>query len=80
MNRFIPSTEDTLLFRMSRNAEDYPRHKGCFEVQYNKVQRRVFNTLVEAFLFYFTLEEEATLWDKTHTSVLIETKVTFHLN
>ena len=80
MNRFIESTTGTVLFRMSRNAECYKGDKGKFEVRYQQGRRKLFFTLLDAFLFYFTIEEEAELWEKTHEPVLIETKVKLCLN
>lgn len=80
MKRLIQSTDDTMLFRLSRDAEFYKGDKGRFEVVYNKKQKRVFYTLLEAFLFYFTVDEAAELWDKTQEQVLIEEKVIFFLN
>ncbi len=80
MNRFIPSTEGTILFRMSDSAEYYNEDRGVFEVRYNTIYTRLFPTLLEAFLFYYTVEEEAQLWDKTLSPLLIETKIKLHLN
>ena len=80
MNRFIPSTEGTILFRMSNSAEYYNEDRGVFEVRYNGIHTRLFPTLLEAFLFYYTVEEEAQLWDKTLSPMLIESKVKLHLN
>lgn len=80
MNRFIPSTEGTILFRMSNNAEFYNENNGFFEVRYNHTYTKVFSTLLEAFLFYYTVEDEAQLWDKTVCPFLIESKVMLHMN
>jgi hypothetical protein len=80
MNRFIHSTEGTVLFRMSNDAEYYNEGKGVFEVRYNAVFTRLFSSLLEAFLFYYTVEEEAQLWDKTSSPLLIESKVKLHMN
>jgi hypothetical protein len=80
MNRFIHSAEGTVLFRMSNDAEYYNEGKGVFEVRYNTIYTRLFPTLLEAFLFYYTVEEEAQLWDKTEGLFLIESKVKLHLN
>ncbi|MDQ3278367.1 MAG: hypothetical protein M3Q06_08565 [Bacteroidota bacterium] len=80
MNRFIQSTEGTVLFRMTNNAEYYNEGKGVFEVRCPYQQYRRFPTLLEAFLFYYTVEEEAELWDKTAGPVLIESKIKLSLN
>jgi hypothetical protein len=80
MNRFIPSTEGTVLFRMSDNAEYYNEGQGVFEVRYNAIHVRTYPTLFEAFLFYYTVEEEAQLWDKTSSPFLIESKIKLHFN
>jgi hypothetical protein len=80
MNRFIPSTEGTILFRMSNNAEYYNENNGVFEVRYNTIYTRLFPTLLEAFLFYYTVEEEAQLWDKTVSPMLIESKIKLYMN
>lgn len=80
MNRFIQPTTDTILFRMSRNAEHYKGDRGRFEVRYQQMHRKVFFTLLEAFLFYFTVEQEAELWENSNHPVLIESKVKLCLN
>ena len=80
MNRFIQSTDGTVLFRMTNNAEYYNEGKGVFEVRSQSCYSRRFPTLLEAFLFYYTLEEEAELWDQTIRPVLIESKTRFSLN
>jgi hypothetical protein len=80
MNRFIQSTEGTVLFRMTNNAEYYNEGRGVFEVRYGRGHFRSFPSLLEAFLFYYTIEEEAELWDKTTDVVLIESKIKLSLN
>jgi len=80
MNRFIQSTEGTVLFRMTNNAEYYSEGKGVFEVRCQSQHSRRFPTLLEAFLFYYTLEEEAELWDQTAGPVMIESKIQISLN
>lgn len=80
MNRLFQPTDNTMLFRLSRNAESYKADKGKFEVNYSQHSTRVFYTLLEAFLFYITIEEDAELWDRTGKNVLVEKKVKFHLN
>lgn len=80
MNRFIQSREGTVLFRMTNNAESYHEGNGVFEVHYRHLHCRRFPTLLEAFLFYYTVEDEAELWDKTAGAVLIESKIKLSLN
>lgn len=80
MNRYIQSGEGVVLFRMSPNAEHYTERKGRFEVKYQYIHSRFFPTLLEAFLFYYTVDEEAELWDRTKKDVLIENKIRLHLN
>ncbi|HEV7332838.1 MAG TPA: hypothetical protein VGN63_17495 [Flavisolibacter sp.] len=80
MNRFIQSTEGTVLFRMSNNAEYYSEGMGVFEVRFQRQRSRRFPTLLEAFLFYYTVEEEAELWDQTYGPVMIESKIKISLN
>lgn len=80
MNRFIQSTEGTVLFRMSNHAEYYSEGKGVFEVRCKSQHNRLFPTLLEAFLFYFTLDEEAELWDRTAKPLMVERKIQISLN
>lgn len=80
MNRFIEGPTGTVLFRMTAAAEHYTEDNGRFEVRLIKELSRSFPTLLEAFLFYFTLEEEAELWDLTENPVLVERKIKLHLN
>lgn len=80
MNRFILGPNGTVLFRMSSHAETYKEDEGYFEVRYKRTESRLFLTLLEAFLFYYTVEEEAELWDATVAPVLIESKIKLYLN
>ena len=80
MNRFIQSTDGTVLFRMTNNAEYYSEGEGVFEVRYQSQHSRRFPTLLEAFLFYYTIEQEAELWDQTSGPVMIESKTMISLN
>lgn len=80
MNRFIQSSDGVVLFRMSPDAEFYQEGEGCFEVRYLHRQSESFSTLVDAFLFYFSLDEAAELWDATTKPVLIESKIKLFLN
>ncbi|HVF80762.1 MAG TPA: hypothetical protein VM884_02470 [Flavisolibacter sp.] len=80
MNRIFYSTSNVILFRLSDNAERYRGSKGTFKVKYRNVRSRSYPTLLEAFLFYITLEEEAELWNITDENILIEKKVQLYLN
>lgn len=80
MNRIFYSTSNVILFRLSDNAERYRSAKGSFKVKYQNSRSRNYPTLLEAFLFYITLEEEAELWNVTDKNVLIEKKVQLYLN
>ena len=80
MNRIFYSTSNVILFRLSDNAERYRGVTGSFKVKYQNVRSRNYSTLLEAFLFYITLEEEAELWNVTDKNVLIEKKVQLYLN
>jgi hypothetical protein len=80
MNRYIQSVDGVVLFRMTRDAEHYTPREGKFEVRYQRRHTRFFPTLLEAFLFYYTVDDEAELWDKTTRNVLIESKIKLFLN
>jgi hypothetical protein len=80
MNRIFKPTAEAILFRLSDAAEHYKGDKGIFKVIYRKKLSRVFPTLLEAFLFYITLDEEADLYDITKDAVLIERKIQLFLN
>jgi hypothetical protein len=80
MNRFIQGTDGTVLFRMTSGAEHYQASEGFFEVKYQQIYSRRFFTLLEAFLFYYTVDEEAELWHAATTPFLIESKIKLHLN
>lgn len=80
MNRIFQPSAEAILFRLSDAAEHYKGHKGLYKVNYRKKLSRVFPTLLEAFLFYITLDEEASLFDVTNGSILIERKIHLHLN
>jgi hypothetical protein len=79
MNRMFPSTAEAVLFRLSDNAERFQSEEGSFKVTYHGAQK-TFPTLLDAFLFYITLDEEADLWSVSTSSVLIERKVKLYLN
>jgi len=80
MNRVFQPSAHALLFRLSDAAEHYKGDKGLFKVSYRKNQSRIFPTLLEAFLFYITLDEEAALYDVAKGSLLIEQKIELCLN
>lgn len=80
MNRYIQSVDGVVLFRMTRDAEHHNQREGKFEVKYQRKHSRLFPTLLEAFLFYYTVDEEAELWDKTTKPVLVESKIKLFLN
>ena len=80
MNRIFQPSAEAILFRLSDAAEHYKGDKGIYKVNYRKKLSRTFPTLLEAFLFYLTLDEEAALYDITNGSFLIERKIHLHLN
>ena len=80
MNRFSEGAAGTILFRMTAAAEHYAEDHGRFDVRHGKDLSRSFSTLLDAFLFYFTVEEEAELWDLTERPVLVEKKIRLYLN
>ncbi len=80
MNRIFYTSAEAFLFRLSDNAEHYKSDKGIFKVTFRQSRSRKFPTLVEAFLFYITLDDEAELWDVTKAYTLIERKAKLYLN
>ena len=80
MNRIFQPSAEAILFRLSDAAERYRGDKGQYKVTYRKKLSKVFPTLLEAFLFYITLDEEADLYDVTNDSILIERKIQLFLN
>jgi len=80
MNRIFQPSADAILFRMSDAAEHYKGDKGQFKVIYQKSRKKVFPSLLEAFLFYITLDEEADLFDISNGSTLIESKIKLNMN
>ena len=80
MNRIFQPSADAILFRLSNGAEHYKGDRGLYKVTYRKKSARVFPTLLEAFLFYITLDEEADLFDISKDSILIERKIKLNLN
>ena len=80
MNRIFQPSAETLLFRLSNGAEHYQSESGKFKVVYQQSRHKVFRTLLEAFLFYITLDEEADLIDAGSGSAIIESKIKLFLN
>ena len=80
MNRIFKPSADAILFRLTNGAEHYKSDKGIFKVTYRKKLTKIFPTLLEAFLFYMTTDEEADLVDISNGSVLIERKIKLCLN
>jgi hypothetical protein len=80
MNRMFQPTADAILFRLSDGAERYKARDGRFKVVYQKKREKVFLTLLEAFLFYITLDEEASLFDVSQRPTLIEQKIMLCMN
>jgi hypothetical protein len=79
MTRVFQPNVSLTLFRLSDAGELYLREEGNFIVISPKISK-TYCTLVEAFLFYVTLEDEATLWDATDKPCFIERKVRFDWN
>ncbi|GAA4728892.1 hypothetical protein GCM10023229_02570 [Flavisolibacter ginsenosidimutans] len=80
MNRIFQPTANALLFRLSDGAERYKSRDGRFKVVYQKKKEKIFSTLLEAFLFYITLDEEAALFDVSKSTTLIERKIMLCMN
>lgn len=77
MNRIYQPSADAILFRLSDAAEHYQGDKGRFKVIYQQSRNKLFPSLLEAFLFYITLDEEA---DLLEGSTIIESKIKLYLN
>lgn len=80
MNRMFQPTADAILFRLSDGAEHYQAREGRFKVVYQKKNEKNFPTLLEAFLFYITLDEEADLLHISKSTTLIERKIMLCMN
>lgn len=80
MNRIFYSGAEAFYFRLSNNAEHYKTDDGVFRVSSRNNPAKSFPTLLEAFLFYITLDEEADLWDVSKGTTLIERKIKLCLN
>ena len=65
--------DDELIF-VGAEAEQCEHEFGNFEVIYGDINVKHFDSLVEAFKFYFHLNEPAILWDKIKRSELLEYK------
>lgn len=80
MNRIFQPSAEAILFRLSDAAERHKKHHGHFKVVYQQRQEKTFSSLVDAFLFYIAVDEEADLLDVSKGNVLIERKVKLCLN
>lgn len=80
MNRTFQPTADAMLFRLSDGAERYRHDNATFKVVYQNGRKRIFPSLLEAFLFYITLDEGADLVDITAGNLLVERKVMMSMN
>lgn len=80
MNRVFQSSTESILFRLSDAAEHYQGDNGRFKVIYQQSRTKTFSSLLEAFLFYITLDEEADLLDVSKDSIIIESKIKLYLN
>lgn len=80
MNRLFQPSADVLLFRLSDAAERYTVRTGSFKVIYGLKQERSFTDLLDAFIFYLSLNEEALLLDGDDDNAMIERKVHVCLN
>lgn len=80
MNRIFHPTAEAILFRLSDGAEHFKTHSGLFKVTYRRKEEKTFSTLVEAFLFYIALDEEADLFHAGQSDTLIERKISLCLN
>jgi hypothetical protein len=80
MNRVFHPSANIILFRMSDNAEHYKAEHGKFKVTYRANKGKNFTSLMEAFLFYIALDDEADLWEMGEKRILIEKKIKMCLN
>lgn len=80
MNRLFQPSADVLLFRLSDAAERYTVRNGNFKVLYGTKQERRFPDLLDAFIFYLSVNEEALLLDGDKNNAVIERKVHLCLN
>lgn len=80
MNRLFQPSAEVLLFRLSDAAERYNVRSGSFKVLYGKKEQRIFSDLLDAFIFYLSLNEEAVLLDGKNSNAVIERKVHVCLN
>lgn len=80
MNRIFHPSADIILFRMSDNAEHYKGEAGTFRVTFQSNKAKTFNSLLEAFLYYIAIDDEAELWDISGAKVLVEKKIKMCLN
>ncbi|HUC81139.1 MAG TPA: hypothetical protein VMR70_09500 [Flavisolibacter sp.] len=79
MNRIFHPSANTLLFRMSDTAEHYKNDTGKFYVSSPSGKSRSYHNLLEAFLYYIAIDDEAELWDGK-ANLLVEKKVKVCLN
>lgn len=80
MNRIFQPSAEAILFRLSNAAEKHKGGKGQFKVIYQQRHEKVFPTLLDAFLFYISVDEEADLLDMAAGDELIERKIKLCLN
>lgn len=80
MNRIFQPGATALLFRLTDGAERYQKSTGHFRVVHGKKQQKNFPTLLDAFLYYIALDDDADLLDADHNDALIERKVRLSLN
>ena len=65
--------DDELIF-IGSGVEHCEHEFGNFEIKYGNDSIKHFDSLVEAFKFYFHLNEPAALWDNTKRPELLEYK------
>jgi hypothetical protein len=80
MNRIFQPSADAVLFRLSNAAERHKGGNGEFKVIFQSRHEKTFSSLLDAFLFYISIDEEADLLDMNAGETLIERKVKICLN
>lgn len=80
MNRMFHPTADAILFRLSDGAEHHKATEGLYKVVYGKKEEKIFDTLLEAFLYYIAVDEEADLFHVGESTTLVERKIMLCLN
>jgi len=80
MKNISTTSDDRLVIHKGIGVANYlEREKGLFELRIGN-EKRIFQTLVSAYLAYRVVDEDCSIYDVTERETLVEAKIVIQTN